>query len=431
MFVGLDPTRTRTLAQSMRRAGVEINGIVVDVEVALALSGLTSTVPRRLTIEADDLAQVGAVLVARADLADGFQVDLKVLAAELGISRQAAADAVAALNDPDADPDGTPLLDAASANRSFTSDLPTSTREVMPTLPAEGDNAELDAAIERFDQDLLFDYLNGDGIDPAELTEQQQADMEVIAAAMGGEQVTVSRTRTEIYRGARGDDEYRKVTDEIPITDLGPELTTGYVLLNLATGGLAGAAATGRTQRTQDGQSGRGDDNDPFDRGGLSLGPEEDGIREAIDADITNLTVSYDPEVPDIRHFEATDSTGRTYDGRYRQTKDGFQVDTSIQAPTGEEANLTYDKTATHTNSSFSTEGYATTTRTDNKTGVGVTHNYTPRDRGLQGQPISYDDNDPFDGGFDPTDVDNDGIDDRSDPVDNSGDPNGGFDGAI
>ena len=51
----------------------------------------------------------------------------------------------------------------------------------------------------------------------------------MVAVALGGADITVTRTRREKYRGAQGDDEYRTVTEEVPLTELGTDVVLDFV----------------------------------------------------------------------------------------------------------------------------------------------------------------------------------------------------------
>lgn len=235
-LVGLDTERTRTLASTMAVAGDDLGSLRTEVDQTLALAQLESTVPLRFTAEATELDKVGAVLIARADLADGLEIDLKQLAAVLGISEEQAADAVAALASPDFDASAAPLLSLVGVSHYLFDDLPDTSRDVFVGLPPTGEDPELDAALGRLDGLLLPSILNGGSINPDDLTKQQQADLRVLAAALGGDEFTVRRTRTEKYAGAGGDDEYRKVTEDVAITDLGPPEILQFVTLSLQDG---------------------------------------------------------------------------------------------------------------------------------------------------------------------------------------------------
>lgn len=236
-LVGIDPERTRTLASTMGIAADDLDDLRAEVDQTLSLAQLDSTVPFRLAAEATELDKVSVVLIARADLAQGLEIDIERLAEQLDVSSEQVADAVTALTNPDLDASGaSPLLSLVGASHYLFDGLPESSRDVFVGLPAVGQDPELDAAIGRLDSILLPAILNGQGIDPDDLTKQQRADLKLVASALGGDDFTIRRTRTEKYAGAGGDDEYRKVTEDVAITSLGPETILRFVELSLEDG---------------------------------------------------------------------------------------------------------------------------------------------------------------------------------------------------
>jgi hypothetical protein len=191
---------------------------------------LTSSTPVFLQAESIELSKVSAVLDTRVDLAEGFDVDVVRLAATLGVTADQAQGAVTAFDDPDFDSDGfTPLLTLVARDHFLFAGLPRSLRDVAIGLPAEGEDPTLDAAVDRIDRSLLPSIVSGERFDGGDLSEQQQSDLKLLASALGGDAVTVTRTRREKYAGGRGDDEYRIATEHVPITSLGPVATSQFV----------------------------------------------------------------------------------------------------------------------------------------------------------------------------------------------------------
>jgi hypothetical protein len=175
------------------------------VRAALNLSELSSSTPTRLGDMTDELERVGIVLTVRADLVEGFDIDIELLADDLSISEDDASAAIAALRDPaDDGSDDTALLDAVGQDNDLFNALPTTIRDIVPGLPPLFENEEVDAAIARFDANLLPAIFRGEEIDPSTLTDQQRDDLEVVTAALGGDEQTVSVTKREKYRARPG-----------------------------------------------------------------------------------------------------------------------------------------------------------------------------------------------------------------------------------
>lgn len=217
----------------MTQAATSADDLSADVVAALTLSELDADTPRRLRGEGQDLGQVAVVLSARADLAAGFDIDIEDLAENLELSQEEVEQALETLQDPGS-VDANPLLDAVGADRFLFDIAPTSIRDVAIDLPEPGVDPEVDKAVDRLDDRLLDSLLLGEDIDPADLSEEDREAMEVLAAAMGGDDVTVKVEDTIIVRGGRGDDESKKILVDTPITDLSTGTQLAFVQLTMS-----------------------------------------------------------------------------------------------------------------------------------------------------------------------------------------------------
>lgn len=235
-FVGLDPELTRALSATMRVAATEADGLQGEVTAAITLSELDSAVPALLAIEGQGLEQVGIVLTARADIAEGFVIDPAALARDLGLPLAEVEAAIAELTEPEVDLTDSPLLDvvtdttlSAEADLDAISDALGIPRPVLDlqiqALALQGiveradvlealagaDGIQISSTadlLESFDQTLSADvvarldsfflpaFLSGRAIDPGDLTFQQNRDLRELSEALGGrdEEITYSYT---------------------------------------------------------------------------------------------------------------------------------------------------------------------------------------------------------------------------------------------
>ncbi|MEM7340844.1 MAG: hypothetical protein AAF467_19460 [Actinomycetota bacterium] len=310
----------------MRTAGGSCDALSADVRAALSLSGLTSVVPGRLDTEAIDLERVGLVLITRAKLADGFEVDLDQVADLLAIDRATFREAVRDLQDPAVDPDGTPLLDLVAEDRVLFNELANSLREAPLDLPEIGTDPELDAAIARFDADILTRIQNGETIDPDDLSRQQRADLETIARALGGDDVPTTISRTENVRIGPDEYEWRAVPHEVSITEAGAAVMLGFVIARAAGGG-AQPAAVDPGQGTDDGRDEERPDsiersNDAQEYIDSVFGGNEENAAEISE----NADGTFDVEYTDP-------VTGRSHRGHYERTPTGYAIDYDYTDP--------------------------------------------------------------------------------------------------
>lgn len=231
-FAGIDPDGARTLSQAMRLSSDRSEDTGAEVTAALTLSELDSPTTGELTDVSVELDRIAIVLQARVDLVEGFVIDIPELAAALAVTEQAAVEAIAAATGTADDPataDDTPLLDLAIRPNLVFVESPTSIRDLLLGLPRPGENPRLDEAIENLDGPLMEAFDGDRGISEGELSKDQLNDLKVLTAALGGNKLTVSRTRREKYSGAQGDDEYRNVTEDITIVDAGTATMLRYV----------------------------------------------------------------------------------------------------------------------------------------------------------------------------------------------------------
>lgn len=236
MQITIDTDGVTVLADRFDGGELEADEITPLITNALAFSELESDSPGRLDRVTDDWGVAADVLRAAAEAVLGAELDLEATAAALGVSvaeLRAELDAIGV--DPDANADE--ILAALATD--FVPP-PESIRDLYIGLPDPGVDPALDAAI-----DVLERIRAGEPIDTENLSRREQEALRVIASAIGGDEVTVRVTETVIVRGAQGDDDYRRVTKDVPITDRPIGEVADFV------GGRLGAANDARPTRAR------------------------------------------------------------------------------------------------------------------------------------------------------------------------------------
>ncbi len=244
----IDPPAVEVLITRMRRAADDAEsaaGRVASIRDRLGQREVEMTaLAAVLRLQAADYDRVAVLLGAAIALVEDAEITAADLAAATGLSRAEAAailEALAAegITDP-ADvlailivlgPEPTPAAIEALLNPP-----PETLREVFVGLPPPGVDPRLDLAIKRLDRDLLDKIADGEPIDTDDLTDEQKRDLRILAAALGGDEITVTRTRTERYEANQGDDHTREVPYEVPITDLPIESVLVFVEANASFG---------------------------------------------------------------------------------------------------------------------------------------------------------------------------------------------------
>ncbi len=237
----IDPPLVRILITRLKVAADASLSEAAQLKRPLTVVGGDSAIPARLRQLADDyghaadllrlvLVTLDAAEIAAGDLQRASELDsneasdiLAVLAAA-GITDPNEIVAILLAVGPGATADDV---------EAHIVDNPRSARDVLIGLPPEGEDPSLDGAIDRLDDRLLEALAAGESIDPGQLTEGEQADLRLLAGALGGGEITITRTRTEKYAGAGGDDTYRKVTEEIPLAESEIDLVARFVDANL------------------------------------------------------------------------------------------------------------------------------------------------------------------------------------------------------
>ena len=180
-ITGLDPEKARDLSTTMRQDAVAADGLADTVTAALTLCELTSTVPGQLLDIGDELDQVGIIIAARADIAEGFVLDPAALAQELGLTVEQVEGALAAFDDPETDLDArSPLIDLLVAQKAAAGAL----RSSFVNLPPPGEDPAIDDLFERLAL-WLPDALGEGALPDAGLTPEQIDDLLELAVLLG------------------------------------------------------------------------------------------------------------------------------------------------------------------------------------------------------------------------------------------------------
>ncbi len=224
---------TRDLALSMNRAATEIDATIGDVNALLQLAQLESDTPAILVTEAEELEKVGLVLHARADLVEGFTIDIDALAKQLDIPKGQVEAAVNTISTAEPDSGADPLLTLVADHNYLFSDAPTSIRDVLIGLPPEGEDPTLDAAIDRIDEPFLNALLNGESVGLDVLSEQQRSDLTVVAAALGADQLLITVEREVMHSDGQTGHFYETESEQVALTELGPGAVRNFLITQL------------------------------------------------------------------------------------------------------------------------------------------------------------------------------------------------------
>ncbi len=223
MQLTIDTERATALADTFDVQALAAEELVLIIDRAAEAAELPTDSGRRLATVAQRWPVAAAVIRLAADGVEGAELDLEAAAAALGVSvaeLQAQVEGLAGYAEGDRDQ----LLAALLLD--FIPP-PTTVRDLVPGLPPIGADPDLDDAIARLDPILIPLIRAGEDINSDSLDAKQQADLRLLASALGGDTFTVSVREREKYSGAGGDDEYRTVTREVPVT----ELESGVVAL--------------------------------------------------------------------------------------------------------------------------------------------------------------------------------------------------------
>lgn len=181
-YIGLDPELARELSLAMRQAGVGAEDLGIDVVAAMTLSELESVVPDQLNFLGEDLDDVGVIVSARVDLAEGLVLDPVVLAEELGLTEAQVEQALAAFDDSDANQKKniTPFFDLRAKAEAGGEVL----RGSFLDLPPLGEDPVLDEALDDLGLILPAALVAGE-LDTETLTTEQMLALDVLSAALG------------------------------------------------------------------------------------------------------------------------------------------------------------------------------------------------------------------------------------------------------
>jgi hypothetical protein len=179
-LTGLEPDNARALATTMRADGVAADDLSGTVTAALTLSQLDSTVPGRLIAVGGELDQVGIIIAARVDIAEGFVLDPATLAQDLGLDVGRVTDALGRFDDAETDLESqAPLIDLLIANKEAAAAL----QSAFVTLPPPGTDPLLDALFARLAS--WFPGALAAGKLPVDLPDADVADLVELADQVG------------------------------------------------------------------------------------------------------------------------------------------------------------------------------------------------------------------------------------------------------
>ena len=337
MFVGIDPERTLDLALVMRQAGASAIDLGTEVEQILELSALTSPAPIRLRTEGTDLDRVGLVLRTRAQLATGADIDLDQVADELNIDRETFRAIVEDLQDPGRDPDRNPLLGTVGRDRNLFTVSATSVRDIVDDLPEPGTDADTDAAIEWFDDEILPRIQNGEIIDTDGFSKSDRRRLRLVTAAMGGNDVTTTRTRTVQVQAGQGDTRNEEITEEIALTDADSATMLSFVQNRVRPqSGVQLAALNpdlGGADGTASGIQSGGDGQFNFDLDGKNrtqTGSVESDLNTILGKDPDTTSISHQYQGDGNYSVTVIDQVGSIYTGTYNVNEDGWSIDLDV-----------------------------------------------------------------------------------------------------
>lgn len=180
-YVGLDPELSRELSLLLRQAGTLTEDLASQVTLALALSELESSVPARMGFLSEDLDDVGVIVSARVDIAEGLVIDNALLAEELGLTAEQIDEILAVFADPETNAKAeTPFFDLIRRAEQGGEII----RASFLGLPPPGQDLVLDEALEELGL-LLPDALLASELDVTTLTAAQQRALQVLTDALG------------------------------------------------------------------------------------------------------------------------------------------------------------------------------------------------------------------------------------------------------
>ena len=122
-----------------------------------------------------------------------------------------------------------------------------SVRSFLPDLPEPGLDPELDAALARFDSELLPVILAGE-LDPSTLTDRQRRDLQRVTDLLGGDEVVAFVEERLDFVEVGGEDQSITVTTEITFSQADPEFQAAFVrsaLTKQAAAATLAAASSG------------------------------------------------------------------------------------------------------------------------------------------------------------------------------------------
>lgn len=227
MQIRFDTEGVLALATTLDTAQLDGAAVSAEVDVGLDLAQLESDVAVRLLQLLEPWTQAAIILrFASAQISEA-ELDLEAVAAELGVPVAELRKQIETFGlEPDATPD-----DVLGALLTGFVPLPDNLRELFPELPPEGEIGQLDEALARLDDELLEKILAGEPIDIDALSDQQQEDIRTLASALGGDDLTIQVRKQEKYSGALGDDAYRTVTVDVPVSEA--DLNTVALFIDL------------------------------------------------------------------------------------------------------------------------------------------------------------------------------------------------------